>query len=48
MCAILCSAKPAGGDFIGIDSGTTNSCVAFMEGNVRMGFVLIVYLFGCY
>ncbi|KAL3576262.1 hypothetical protein D5086_021545 [Populus alba] len=27
------SAKPAGGDFIGIDSSTTNSCVAFMEGN---------------
>ncbi|KAJ6964921.1 hypothetical protein NC652_002981 [Populus alba x Populus x berolinensis] len=27
------SAKPPGGDFIGIDSGTTNSCVAFMEGN---------------
>ncbi|KAJ6754925.1 HEAT SHOCK 70 KDA PROTEIN MITOCHONDRIAL [Salix purpurea] len=26
------SAKPAGGDVIGIDLGTTNSCVAVMEG----------------
>jgi len=45
---ILCSAKPACGDFIGVDPGTANSCAAVMEGKVRMAFVPIVYLFGFY
>ncbi len=30
-----CSSKAAGSDVIGIDLGTTNSCVAVMEGKVR-------------
>lgn len=30
----MCSAA-TGGDVIGIDLGTTNSCVAIMEGKVR-------------
>lgn len=29
------SSKGAGSDVIGIDLGTTNSCVAVMEGKVR-------------
>jgi molecular chaperone DnaK len=29
------SSKAAGSDVIGIDLGTTNSCVAVMEGKVR-------------
>jgi hypothetical protein len=31
----VCSSKAAGSDVIGIDLGTTNSCVAVMEGKVR-------------
>jgi hypothetical protein len=30
----LCSTKPAAADVIGIDLGTTNSCVSVMEGKV--------------
>lgn len=30
----ICSSKGAGSDVIGIDLGTTNSCVAVMEGKV--------------
>jgi hypothetical protein len=35
------SSKAAGSDVIGIDLGTTNSCVAVMEGKVRT--LLFVY-----
>lgn len=30
----ICSSKPAGANVIGIDLGTTNSCVSVMEGKV--------------
>lgn len=36
----ICSSKPAATDVIGIDLGTTNSCVAVMEGKVTPLLVL--------
>lgn len=32
--SFLYSSRPAGNDVIGIDLGTTNSCVSVMEGKV--------------
>jgi hypothetical protein len=38
------SSKAAGSDVIGIDLGTTNSCVAVMEGKVRT----LLFVYKCY
>lgn len=40
------SSKSAGNDVIGIDLGTTNSCVSVMEGKVSfMKFIILCYHF---
>lgn len=43
FCSIGLSSKPSSGDVIGIDLGTTNSCVSVMEGKVRFFFNFMLY-----